>query len=62
MKPVNAKIPAKKRLESLQWLPCRNCFLPTRAEKLISNSSAKLVGFQAFLEGAKRKSNEAKGS
>jgi hypothetical protein len=42
-------------------LPCRNCFLPTRAEKLVSNSSSKLVGLQAFLDGAKRKSNEAKG-
>src|SRR5467141_1790752 len=40
MKPVNAKIPAKKRLESLQWLPCRNRFLPACAEKPVTNSSS----------------------
>ena len=43
MKPVNAKVPAKKGLESFEWLPGRNCFLPARAEKLVSKSSPKLV-------------------
>jgi hypothetical protein len=62
MKPVNATVPAKKSLESLQRLPCRNLFLLARAEKLGTNASSELVCFRAFLEGAKRKSKEAKGS
>jgi hypothetical protein len=37
-------------------------FLLARAEKLVTNSSSELICFPAFLEGAKRKSKEAKGS
>jgi hypothetical protein len=60
MKPVNAKIPAKKNgIVAMVALP--ELFPSGCAEKLATNSPLELVCSQAFFEGAKRKSKKTKG-